>query len=289
MTDDTVEALDLLCEIVESGEIRFAASAFEGRASAVSVLTRGEILTPDGVVSSVVCDACDEVHEAALEYFPERECHGWYCPNVGRIEADAGAVLALSFSVERIVRRLCEAFGEAFGPHRWRSRHINGTRSWIVATFKIGAADTTVVLASGMRETSAAQALHSALAGLPQNDAGLLLLTDDHELLPPAPKRFRSLPLQAAVQLLENGSFEVDARLVRRTIGAAMSDTLGRAGRPSLEQQIWHILDAIGADPDGQRLAAAVRKAWPEHFPDEQLPSKTTLNKHASAWRAARR
>ena len=92
MTDDTVEALDLLCEIVESGEIRFAASAFEGRASAVSVLTRGEILTPDGVVSSVVCDACDEVHEAALEYFPERGCHGWYCPNVGRIEADAGAV-----------------------------------------------------------------------------------------------------------------------------------------------------------------------------------------------------
>ena len=166
------------------------------------------------------------------------------------------------------------SFRRAFGPHRWRSKRINGTRSWIVATFKIGAADTTVVLASGIRETSAAQALHSALEGLPQNDAGLLLLTDDHELLPPAPKRFRSLPLQAAVQLLENGSFEVDARLVRRTIGAAMSDTLGRAGRPSLKQQIWNILDAIGANPEVSDLQPRFEKPGLSTSPTSSCPAR---------------
>jgi hypothetical protein len=289
MKDDTVEALDLLCEIAESGETRFAARTFDGRASAVSVLIRAEILTRDGVVSSVVCDACDEVHEATLEYFPKGECHGWYCPNVGRIEADAGAVIALSFSIERVVSRLCEAFRETFGPPRWRTRLIEGTRSWIVAAFKIGAADTTLVLASGLRATSAAQALHNALAGLPQNDAGLVLVTDDQELLPPLPKRLRSLPLQAAVQLRENGSFEVDAHLVRRAIGSARSDTRGRAGRPSLEQSVWCILDAIGADPDSQRLAAAVRTAWPDYFPDDEMPKRTSLKNHVSAWRTARR
>jgi hypothetical protein len=222
-----------------------------------------------GVVACVACDACDELHEATVQYFSEQDRYGWHCPSVGIVEVDANAVAALSFSIERIVRGLAGAFSTAFGGPRWRSRPIECTSAWIVATFKIGAAATTVILASGLSDTSAAQTLVTALQKLPQNDAGLILVTDDQASALPAPSRFRILPLQAAVCLQED---------------VPPDERAGRVGRPSLEAAVWHVLDCLDVDPDDPQLAALVKRAWSDHFPGENPPGRTSLRKHTASW-----
>jgi hypothetical protein len=239
-----IEPIQVLCRLVESGEERVAARALGGPESlALSALTKGGLLVPDGVISSIVCDACDRLHESLVEYFPGRKCYGWYCPKAGQIDTPNETVLALRLDLHQLVHRLSTAFCESFGSKRGRVAPLAETSSWTLAAYQIARLETTVLLAARVDNARAANTLNEQLAKLIPMDTGLVLLTADREVPLHLPGRFRTLPLSEAVLVQADGTFSVCEQVIASTIETAGRDRYGRAGRPSLEQSIWQVLD----------------------------------------------
>jgi len=102
-----VSGIDLLCEIIAQGEKPGAAS-FNNRPE-YSLLLRGGYIRDGGVVQSVVCQDCDDPHDAEVLF--EDGKYGYVCPAHGFVSLDRGSVSNIKPDVAKIVSGLADAFG----------------------------------------------------------------------------------------------------------------------------------------------------------------------------------
>lgn len=282
------DPIGLLSDLLRAGERRVVAQARGGRVPAVAALVQAGILVPDGVAQTTICDACDTPH--LVEIVPDGldGGYGWRCPEVGFVAADLDAIATLSIGIGRVVEALSDALTTAFGPRRWKPRPLEGTDAWIVGVWPIGNALTTVVLARGLESTATARRTAEALAGLAQNDAGLVLIVGEDTGFV-APGRFAVVSLTASLMLEAEGRLSVDAKMLEQAVTPHAADRLvAHVGRPSVEAKVFAVLEGLAsrgaASSGGGVNAGVVARAWPEFYPGETAPRPSTLRRHIKSY-----
>ncbi|NQW10884.1 MAG: hypothetical protein HQ481_13515 [Alphaproteobacteria bacterium] len=285
------DPIALLCDLLTDGEQRVAMQAIGGRASpAVSALLRADLLVPDGVLETTICDACEVHHPVDVVFDAERGTHGWRCPEAGFVTADSDAVAMVSLSMKRTAAAVSGAFTDAFGYRRWALRPIAGAGAWVVGAWCIGGAWTTVILARYLCSASESHRTREALVRLSPNEAGLVLTIGDSEGFEP-PRRFAAVPLAEAIAPINGSRLVADSRLLQRIVTPLAAGRLvAHAGRPGSEAKVAAVLEGLEARgdlPAGTKgLSGVVARAWEEFHPHEGSPAPSTLRKHIAAWRS---
>jgi hypothetical protein len=123
-----VTPLSMLCEIIALGG-KVAASPYRG-GSSLATLLRNEFLREAGVLASIVCDACETMHSAAVRYDEGR--YGYDCPDLGFVALDHADIEA----VRSYPGRLVEHLSDALGCKRRKHSPVTGQ------TWRIGALET---------------------------------------------------------------------------------------------------------------------------------------------------
>jgi hypothetical protein len=194
--------------------------------------------------------------------------------------------------MNRVVKALSDAFTYAFGQRRWTPRPLDGTDAWIVGTWQIGGASTTVALARGLDAAPTSRRTRDALAALPPNEAGLVLTIGDDAGFEP-PRRFAAIPLAASMVLTDEFRLSVVADQIVRVVAVqADARLIAHVGRPGVEAKVFEVLDNLDARdalPDVRKsLSGVVKRAWEQFYPNEAAPKPSTLRRHIANWRSRR-
>ena len=245
-------------------------------ARALEAFEVGARVAPD---LQVVARICASLSVPDANFQAVRGTHGWRGPEAEFVAADLDAVVAA----------LSDAFTDAFGQKRWRSRPLEDrSDAWIVGTWEIGGMSTTVVLARGLDATLTARRTRDALAALAPNDAGLVLTVGDDAGFEPPP-RFASLPLADSIRSTDGCRLSVIAGLITRAVNAQAARLVAHAGRPSVEAKVFAVLNHLKAcgkiDEETKGLSGIVERHWDQFHPNEAAPRPSTLRKHIRSWR----
>lgn len=101
-----MSAVSLLCAIIAHGSK--VTSGFHQDNRGFAALVRHGFLREAGVVSSVVCDQCDDPHSARIVF--ENGENGYYCPELGFIPLNPELSTAFLPDLPKLVERLADAF-----------------------------------------------------------------------------------------------------------------------------------------------------------------------------------
>jgi hypothetical protein len=292
MTAAAIRAAELLCEVAECGEERFPAAAFGGvEDPAMAALVFAGLLTPAGVVKTLVCQRCDAPHPAEIQFDPDQGRHWWLCPSSGQQWATEADVAALSFDPVRLAARLDEALADAFESRKWRPKALVEGRASTLGCYRIGTAETIVVLAHRLDESDAAAAVAQAITASPRWDAGLILTTGEAFPLPGLPDLYGALPLDQVLSIALDGAVAVDAELLRREAARLRARKQSRRGGPAPHRtgQILKVLRALFPQrPPTRPGPKVVRDAWPRYFDDDPPSTSLTRDVIGEWWSAQR-
>lgn len=278
--------MSMLCALVDAGTTRLAlASLRESGEATVRRLLDGGFLVADGVVDTVVCDACGAMHEATVTYHAAGQGYVWHCPELGRVEADPADLCAVALRPERFRDALVAGLGTLFGSRRGKPRRLGERGDWLLGIYTIAGAATTAVFGPGRRIEDPGPT--AAIAALPRTEAGLVLIAGGDAARVTLPTGYRALPLESVATIGDDGALAFDRRLIERTVLAAVPAKRSRGGRPALEAEVWSVLDALRLKPGTRGKVGAVRRNWKTYFPDVDIPVDSTLQKHVASWCAS--
>ena len=289
MYHDTVDPMALLSDLLLDGDQKTTARwCSETAVPAVDALIRAGLLVPDGVVDAIFCELCDDHHEIVCG--PPFTFHKWQCPKARFTVADPDAIRLYSITMSGAVAFLSNAFGDTFGRRRRAPRLLDdGIDAWIVGTWKIEGVLTTIVLARGLDVAPISRRACDLLVAQPQDEVGLVLTIGDDAGFEP-PRRFASLPLADSMHLTDECRLSVVTdRITRAVRPQAWARLLSHAGRPSVEAQVFRVLDHLDACAElgdvTKGLSGIVARAWEQFYPGERAPARSTLRKHIASWR----
>ncbi|MEQ8817856.1 MAG: hypothetical protein RLO51_16260 [Thalassobaculum sp.] len=286
----STDPVGLLCELVLQGDQRIAAlNNVDGDASPVATLVRAGLLVPDGVVETTICDACGEPHVVNVEFDPDRQTHGWRCPDAGFVAASEESVAALAFSVGRVVESLSEAFSDAFGRRPPTARLLEGTTAWLVGMWTIGGSATRIVLACGFDDVRAARRTREMLLALSPLEAGLVLSVDADVEFEPV-REFAAVAFDEVVSIDGQDRVSLNAGLLQFAVAAfAAQRHAVHVGRPSVGPAIHAVLDQLAARGEIERGSEGIfrlaKQEWLRLHPTAPLPKDSTIRKHVRIWR----
>ena len=266
--------ISLLCEIIAQGG-KVSSHFYRGDPS-LALLVRHGFLCERGVMSSVVCDGCDEAHAAPIVYVDGR--YGYFCPDLGFCGMEPRDVTMLSADIPHLINTLADVLG-------CRQRKSSSLRGM---TWRIG-----VVTAHGvsvmlhfhprLKTENDAQELKNVLVREVRSERRLVVTAQG------------GLPLAGtAVVCLEN-LFEMDApsgelREISDIGLLAGVPNRNTGGRPSVHAKLLVPLieDRIqnGTAVKGLNLEAReVLAVFKERYPEEIAPSQSTLKRFVLAAR----
>ena len=238
------DAAELLATLLAAGDGRVAARAYGGlQAASVAVLIAGGLLVSDGVLDTVICDACNEPHLAEVTFDTSRDCRGWHCPEAGFVKATPEEIAALAFSTGRVAAALADAFAVAFGRGRGRPRQLEETAAWFIGTWPISGRWTTVVMVRPPPNMADARRVSAALSALPTAEAGLVLHVDSASTFEPPPP-FLAASFETYVLFDDGRHLHVDAKSVTALLARAVALHVS-PGRPTIVDKVHGILDAL--------------------------------------------
>lgn len=91
-----------------------AATTYRDRDGYGQLVTAG-LVHRQGLVKSVLCDACDIGHDAAILFEDER--YGHFCPEAGFVPVERSDLIAVAADFEALVAQIAAALGcRARGP-----------------------------------------------------------------------------------------------------------------------------------------------------------------------------
>jgi hypothetical protein len=278
---------DLVRQLLLDGDRRIRRQAFGDEASpAVGVLIDGGLLVRDGIVDSVVCDACGVAHFADVVPEGPHGALGWHCPDTGFVIADNAILEAVTFSVERCLQLVRSALSEVYGPPRGRIRQLPGTETWTLGTWQVAGSMTTVVISRDPDTQSAALRRATSIASLPKYDVGIMLVLEEGMI--DNSMEFLVLPIGHCISVDTLGRISiVDELFVRAVAGRAKRPGIASTGRPNLRAEVFSVITRLVASgvPVGAINAGMVRRSWSEEL-STTCPAPSTLRKHVSGWKS---
>jgi hypothetical protein len=278
------DAVSLLCDLIGTGDVRIGARAYADHQEAFAALVHSGILTPDGVIESTVCDACDNHHLADVVPKNDGSGHGWHCPEVGFVLAVPAAISAFAGTMGRVVAGLSRALTSAYGTPRLRPHLLAEDDLWLVGVWEVAGVSTTVAAA---RKLSSAEALESSsevLSKVTRFDAGLLLTMDENVHVDPA-IRFKAVPLTAAIRIDVRGALSVAEDVLAHAVAIQSSYVASKNEPRGVGTKVFAVLRGLELEGAISKVTSRVIADNWKRFASGKIPSSPTIRRHIQAWR----
>jgi len=266
-----VTPLSMLCEIIALGG-KVAASPYRGGPALAALLHHG-FVREAGVLGSIVCDACETMHSAAVSYDDGR--YGYHCPDLGFVLLDRADVEAVRSNHGLLV----ECLSDALGCKRRKQSPIFG-QTWRIGALETDGGEIMLYFHPQLQSEEDVRKLLDALGR--EVRAQWRLIITAAGIMPLADAQ--------AVQLDELA--EIDAATGALHILVEPAELLGvpqknKGGRPNRYSAILSELslhrkrsgsELSGRNEEADALLSDFKRAYPTHKP----PSLSTVRVHVS-------
>jgi hypothetical protein len=270
-----LSAIETLCDIIAQRG-KASKPSYKSKAG-FSALEQARLICDDGKVQSVLCDACDDPHSAAVIF--EGGTYGHFCPDAGFVKLAPQRIKATKADVGNLV----SALSEVLSCKRRKSTPISGE------TWRVGGLDTSdgqlaVYFHPVLRDERDAKDLRNALASEMRSQFRLVLTAAGTLAIDGA-----NIALLADVFEVSDADGSLALSMDPRQIVGAQDQS--SPGRPSLYKDNLRalILERIAegkALPGRNAEARALRDIYPEKYPEKTSPSLPTIQKHLTKIRA---
>lgn len=262
----------LLCGIIaQSGNV--AETTYRDCDGYGDLMAAG-LVRRQGLVQSVLCDACDTGHDATILFQDGR--YGNLCPEAGFVPVERPDLIAVAADLDELSTQVAAALGCGVR----RPRRI-ANESWHVGTVKTETADIAVYIHPCLRTLQDLSALDAALRRQVRSRFGLVLTACG------------TLPVPGMTAAPLDQVFGFDRAHGRLVAEADLATIVGapvarKGGRPATyADRITAIIAdraANGRTETGKNAETrAIQAEYAARFPGDQPPSHSTVGRHLSA------
>lgn len=223
-----------------------------------------DLIEETGVVSSVICDECDQPHDAKVFY--EDAQYGYYCHDLGFISKPRSELIAVQPNLKVFVAQIAEAL-----KCKRRKSSPLGKDTWRIGAIDSPTGDIVLYLHPRLQDAQDLRAFEAALITEIRSPFGVVLTSIGTLSLPP----YATALLQDVLDFdLIVGKLAVDADL--EAIAGVPKNRNG--GRPNEYSKTLGELSAI-REKEGRILtgrnaeAKALQLDFETQFPNQKCPS----------------
>lgn len=229
------------------------------------------LIEETGVVSSVICNDCEQPHDAAVVY--EASQYGYHCPDLGFIPKARAELVAAQPNLGNIVTQIADNLN----CKRRRSTALRGD-IWRIGAIDTPAGDVVLYLKPTMQDAQDVHDFQAALVREIKSSFGIVLTAKGDLHLPP----YTTVPLQEVLSI-EAGKLTVIADLA--TIAGVPE--VRRGGRPNDYKkplnELIRMRENQGLALKGRNAEAkALQAEFMSQFPNITRPSLPTVKKYVS-------
>ncbi|PYC47771.1 hypothetical protein DI396_06600 [Litorivita pollutaquae] len=240
---------------------------------AYDLLLKAGVIEETGVVSSLVCDACDQPHDAAIVY--ETGSYGYYCPDVGfvtkaRLDLISTQPNLIAFTAQMADQLNCK---------RRKSTPLNG-ETWRIGALDSPAGDIALYFQPMMQGENDIKDFKGAMIGEMRSTFGIILTSTGTLSVPP----YVTIQLQDVLRFdPKSGTLAVNADL-HALAGVPVNRTGGRpsAYKEALTQIIANRAENGTALKGRNEEAKAVLAVYKANFPNKTSPALSSINRYVS-------
>lgn len=265
----------LLCEIIAFGG-KIAALAYRNEPRLAALLRHG-FVCETGVLTSVICNDCDDAHSAPVLF--EHGRYGHHCPELGFVPLDRADVQALLPNPRLLIDRLFDAMG---GKRR-KQTPVHG-QTWRIGSIETHAGEIMIYFHPKLQSEKDARDLEHALSREVRAQWRLIVTA------------IGTLPVAGAstVQLDDLASLDSETgalRILTRPTDLVGAMRKNKGGRPSehgaVLAEIISDRKISGAGLAGLNAEAkAIRIDFEARNPGQFAPSEATIKRHLAKARS---
>lgn len=266
-----MDAIDLFATLLaQRGRVR---SVEYSSLPAYDDLTHAGLIEETGVVSSIICDDCDQPHDAQVVY--EGSEYGHHCPDLGFISKARSELIATQPNLRAFTTQIADALS-----CKRRMSSPLGDGTWRIGAIDNPTGDVVLYLHPTLQDAQDIRGLQANLAGEMKSAFGVVLTS----------KGALSVPPYAAAQLQDALRFDpLTAKVLVvvdfLTIAGVPEQRIG--GRPNDYRKPLSDLIALrssqGRTLQGRNAEAkALQAEFAAQFPNEKCPSLPTVKRYVS-------
>lgn len=230
-----------------------------------------------GVVSSIICDECDQPHDAQIVY--EGSEYGYCCPELGFVSKPSSELVAVQPNLGVFVSQIADALG-----CKRRKTSPLDAYTWRIGAIESTAGDVVLYLHPTLQDARDIKDVQAALASEVKSPFGVILTSNGTLTAPP----FVTAQLDDVLSFdSKAGQFAVVADM--RTIAGVPE--LRTGGRPNDYRKPLSDLISLRAS-QGRTLqgrnaeAKALQAEFAIKFPDIKCPSLPTVKSYVTEIRS---
>lgn len=267
-----MEAVNLLATLLAQRG-RVMVSQYSTLPAYAQLLEAG-LIEETGVVPSIICDECDQPHDAAVVY--EASQYGYYCPDLGFMPKARAELIAAQPNLGAVAAEIADHLN----CKRRKSTPLNAD-TWRIGAIDTPAGDVVLYIKPTMQDAQDIREFEAALAGEIKSSFGIALTSKGTLRLPP----YTTVPLQDVLSF-ETGELTIIADLA----AVAGVPEVRTGGRPNNFRNPLNELIAM-RERNGQALqgrneeAKALLAEFKTQFPNKKSPSLPTVGRYVSAAR----
>jgi hypothetical protein len=245
--------------------------------SAYDDLIKAGLIEEAGIVSSMMCEECDHSHDAKIVY--EGSQYGHYCPELGFVSKTRSELIAVQPNLGAFVSQIADALD----CKRRKSSPLKAD-TWRIGAIESTAGDVVLYLHPTLQDARDVRDVQAALASEVKSPFGVILTSQGTLTAPP----FVTAQLNDVLSFdLKAGKFAVVADI--HAIAGVRE--LRTGGRPNGYRKPLSDLIILRASQGRTLLgrndeAKALQAEFAAKFPNEKIPSLTTVKRYVSKVRS---
>lgn len=269
-----MEAVNLFASIVAQRGNVLASSFY--KYPAYDHLIDAGLIKEIGVVSSIVCDECDQPHEAAIVY--EIGTNGFYCPDVGFVPKNRLDLISIQPNLGAFIAQMADQLN----CKRRKSTPLSG-QTWRIGALDTSAGDIALYFHPMMQDAENLKEFKRAMIGEVRSTFGIILTSTGALSVP----HYVTIQLQDALHFdPQSGALAVDADL--NALAGVPENRTG--GRPSVYKEaltkiiVNRAVNRISLEGRNEE-AKAVLAEYKANFPSETAPALSSIKSYVSKTR----
>lgn len=267
-------AISTLCDIISQGG-KVSKDVYRNR-DGFDLLCDLRFVIQSGVVQSIVCDECDQPHDAQIVF--ENRHYGYHCPDIGFVALPDTNHAAIIPDIKALVASVADCFR----CNRRKSKPVHGS-TWRVGSIPTNSGDLAIYFRPTMKNEKDAHDLEAALLGEIKSPFRLILTTDGTLPIPGV----KSVRLDDVVHL-DSESGEI--REISDPCMIVGAPTTPEHGRPNQFRaplkQIYLDRKKQKRDRKGRNEEAnAILIEFNKVFPHDRAPSRSLVRRYLTDFR----
>ncbi|MDF1679026.1 hypothetical protein [Ponticaulis sp.] len=264
-----MDAVAIFAQLVSQRE-KVLARSYSHHAAFHDLIKAG-LIEETGVVSSIICDECDQPHESAITYQDSQ--YGYFCYDLGFIKLSRAEIVSVKPNIKTFVAQIA-------GRENCKRRKptpLEG-ETWRIGGLETAGGDVTIFFQPRMVDVKDVRSFESSLKRDVRTSLGIILTSAGVLSVPP----YITTSIQDVLNFdLKTGCFFFD---VEPSSIAGVSETR-TGGRPNEYKEtltiLFHERAADGRSLSGRNQEAdAILDEYNDRFPEEKkTPHKSIVRK----------